>query len=37
LTEMGMMEAGIRLPLVPLAADFHAAVRAAMRESGVLQ
>jgi 4-hydroxy-tetrahydrodipicolinate synthase len=37
LTEMGMMEAGIRLPLVPLAADFHAVVRAAMRESGVLQ
>ncbi|HYD79357.1 MAG TPA: 4-hydroxy-tetrahydrodipicolinate synthase [Paucimonas sp.] len=37
LAEMGMMEGGIRLPLVPLAADFHAVVRAAMRESGVLQ
>jgi 4-hydroxy-tetrahydrodipicolinate synthase len=37
LTEMGMMEAGIRLPLVPLSPDFHATVRAAMRESGVLQ
>jgi 4-hydroxy-tetrahydrodipicolinate synthase len=37
LTEMGMMEAGIRLPLVPLSPDHHATVRAAMRESGVLQ
>jgi len=37
LAEMGMIEAGIRLPLVPLSQDFHATVRAAMRESGVLQ
>jgi len=37
LVEMGLMEAGIRLPLVPLAAECHATVRAAMRESGVLQ
>ncbi|MFA9219508.1 MAG: 4-hydroxy-tetrahydrodipicolinate synthase [Sphingomonadaceae bacterium] len=36
LAEMGMMPAGIRLPLVPLAADCHEAVRAALRESGVL-
>jgi 4-hydroxy-tetrahydrodipicolinate synthase len=37
LAEMHKMESGIRLPLVPLAAEFHATVRAAMRESGVLQ
>ena len=37
LAEMGIMEAGIRLPLVPLSAEHHATVRAAMRESGVLQ
>jgi 4-hydroxy-tetrahydrodipicolinate synthase len=36
LAEMGMMPAGIRLPLVPLAAECHDAVRAALRESGVL-
>jgi 4-hydroxy-tetrahydrodipicolinate synthase len=37
MAEMGLMLAGIRLPLVPLAADYHATVRAALRESGVLQ
>ena len=37
LAEMQKMAPGIRLPLVPLAAEFHATVRAAMRESGVLQ
>jgi 4-hydroxy-tetrahydrodipicolinate synthase len=36
LAEMGKMPAGIRLPLVPLGADCHAAVRAALQESGVL-
>ncbi|MGV7209152.1 4-hydroxy-tetrahydrodipicolinate synthase [Oxalobacteraceae bacterium A2-2] len=36
LAEMGKMPAGIRLPLVPLAADYHAAVRAALHEAGVL-
>ncbi|OFA02895.1 4-hydroxy-tetrahydrodipicolinate synthase [Duganella sp. HH101] len=36
LAEMGKMPAGIRLPLVPLAADCHEAVRAALREAGVL-
>ena len=36
LAEMGKMPAGIRLPLVPLAADCHAAVRAALQEAGVL-
>ena len=37
LTQMGMMPSGIRLPLVPLATEYHAMVRAALRESGVLQ
>ncbi len=37
LTEMGKMPAGIRLPLVPLAEEFHPAVRAALRDAGVLQ
>ncbi len=36
LAEMGLMPAGLRLPLVPLAAEFHETVRAAMREAGVL-
>lgn len=36
LAEMGKMPAGIRLPLVPLAAQYHETVRAALRESGVL-
>lgn len=37
MTEMGLMPPGIRLPLAPLAASYHDAVRAALRESGVLQ
>ncbi|GGY76233.1 4-hydroxy-tetrahydrodipicolinate synthase [Pseudoduganella plicata] len=37
LAEMGRMPAGIRLPLVPLADEFHATVRAALRDAGVLQ
>jgi 4-hydroxy-tetrahydrodipicolinate synthase len=37
MTEMGLMPSGIRLPLVPLAAAYHEIVRAALRESGVLQ
>jgi 4-hydroxy-tetrahydrodipicolinate synthase len=36
LAEMGMMPAGLRLPLVPLAGEYHNAVRAALREAGVL-
>ncbi|QGZ39137.1 4-hydroxy-tetrahydrodipicolinate synthase [Pseudoduganella flava] len=36
LAEMGKMPAGIRLPLVPLAAEFHDAVRAALADAGVL-
>jgi 4-hydroxy-tetrahydrodipicolinate synthase len=31
------MPEGIRLPLAPLGADHHETVRAALRESGVLQ
>ncbi|WEF33337.1 4-hydroxy-tetrahydrodipicolinate synthase [Pseudoduganella chitinolytica] len=37
LAEMGKMPAGIRLPLVPLADEFHASVRAALQGAGVLQ
>ncbi len=36
LAEMGMMPAGLRLPLVPLAGEYHNAVRAALREAGIL-
>jgi 4-hydroxy-tetrahydrodipicolinate synthase len=36
MAEMGLMPAGLRLPLAPLAAEFHDTVRAAMREAGVL-
>jgi 4-hydroxy-tetrahydrodipicolinate synthase len=37
MAELGLIESGMRLPLAPLAAEFHDAVRTAMRESGVLQ
>lgn len=37
LAEMSKMPAGIRLPLVPLAEEFHASVRAALQGAGVLQ
>jgi 4-hydroxy-tetrahydrodipicolinate synthase len=36
LAEMGMMPAGLRLPLAPLSADCHDTVRAALRDAGVL-
>ena len=36
LHEMGMIPAGIRLPLTPLSEEFHALVRAAMQQAGVL-
>ena len=36
LAEMGKMAGGIRLPLVPLAAECHDTVRAALREAGAL-
>jgi len=35
--KMGLIGAGIRLPLLPLADEFHAVVCTAMREAGVLQ
>lgn len=36
LKEMGLMEGGIRLPLTPLAAQYHETVRAALQAAGVL-
>jgi 4-hydroxy-tetrahydrodipicolinate synthase len=36
MAEMGLMPAGLRLPLAPLAAEYHDTVRAALREAGVL-
>jgi 4-hydroxy-tetrahydrodipicolinate synthase len=36
LAEMGKMPAGVRMPLAPLAAQYHDTVRAALRASGVL-
>jgi 4-hydroxy-tetrahydrodipicolinate synthase len=35
LAEMGMMPAGLRLPLAPLSAEFHDTVRDALRDAGV--
>ncbi|MGV3740690.1 MAG: 4-hydroxy-tetrahydrodipicolinate synthase [Burkholderiaceae bacterium] len=37
LTKMGLMESGIRLPLVPLSEACHDTVLGALREAGVLQ
>jgi 4-hydroxy-tetrahydrodipicolinate synthase len=37
LAQMGLMSSGIRLPLAPLGAEHHDTVRAALRDSGVLQ
>lgn len=37
MTEMGLIPSGIRLPLAPLGAEYHETVRAALRESNVLQ
>lgn len=36
MTEMGLIPPGIRLPLVPMSAQYQDTVRAALRESGVL-
>lgn len=35
LAQMGLIKAGIRLPLVPLSENFHETVRAAMRQAGI--
>jgi 4-hydroxy-tetrahydrodipicolinate synthase len=37
MAEIGLIPSGMRLPIVPLAAEYHDIVRTAMRESGVLQ
>lgn len=37
MAEVGLIPSGMRLPIVPLAKEYHDVVRAAMRESGVLQ
>ena len=37
MAEMGLMQHGLRLPLAPLGDEWHETVRAALRESGVLQ
>lgn len=37
MAEIGLIPPGMRLPIVPLAREYHDTVRAAMRESGVLQ
>jgi len=37
LHEMGMIPAGIRLPLTPLADEYHETVRQALRQAGVMQ
>lgn len=34
--ELGLIESGMRLPLVPLHADYHETVRTALRQSGLL-
>ena len=36
LAEMGKMPPGLRLPLAPLAAQYHDTVRTALRDAGVL-
>ena len=36
LYEMGMIPAGIRLPLTPLSAEHHEAVRQALKQAGVI-
>jgi 4-hydroxy-tetrahydrodipicolinate synthase len=37
MAEIGLIPSGMRLPIVPLAKEYHDIVRVAMRESGVLQ
>jgi len=37
MTQMGLISSGIRLPLVGLSSEYHETVRAALRESGVLE
>jgi 4-hydroxy-tetrahydrodipicolinate synthase len=37
LCEMGLIPAGIRLPLTPLASEFHDTVRQALMQAGVIE
>ncbi|MBC3935344.1 4-hydroxy-tetrahydrodipicolinate synthase [Undibacterium rugosum] len=37
MTEMGLIPAGLRLPLVSMSEQYHETLRAALREAGVLQ
>ncbi len=37
MSEMGLIPAGLRLPLVPMSEQYHETLRAALREAGVLQ
>jgi 4-hydroxy-tetrahydrodipicolinate synthase len=36
LHEMGLIPAGIRLPLTPLASEHHETIRQALRQAGVI-
>ena len=36
LSEMGLIPAGIRLPLTPLASEYHETVRQALRQAGII-
>ena len=35
LAQMGMIGSGLRLPMVPLSANYHEIVRDAMRQAGI--
>jgi len=35
--QLGLIEAGVRLPLTPLSAEYHERVRVAMRQAGLVQ
>jgi 4-hydroxy-tetrahydrodipicolinate synthase len=35
MVQMGLIQSGIRLPLVPLSANFHETLREAMRQAGI--
>jgi 4-hydroxy-tetrahydrodipicolinate synthase len=37
LSEMGLIPAGIRLPLTSLASEYHATVRQALRQAGIIE
>jgi len=37
LSEMGLIPAGLRLPLTPLASEYHETVRQALRQAGIIE